>query len=367
MTYEISAISFGEIRDYASARSRDPEGVIPITPERAISQQLNPHAREEEPCLWVATGEGGKVLGFAGSLPALDGRHGGRFGWNTCWWVDPVRGKEAALPLFYHFLSHWDQRVAFGDMTPQTHAIIEKMDFCHTRTESLLQYHVRIPGRKLVSRMGLAGTLLSPLILPIAFMGNALLQIRIRISARGSRGADSSCAEHPDEELYAFIRSRSKSDLVLRTADEFRWIGSHPWLVVPAGTNREIGSRYPFSYVAREFRMEWLVSRENNQITSAMLVSLRDGTLRVLYFYGRRIHARHAIEVLKGYVSRHREVHSIFISHYKLQMISGLLRSMTLGRKRHERRVGISKQLIPDRETFDSTVFQLGDGDSVFT
>ncbi|MCK4748983.1 MAG: hypothetical protein KAT15_18150, partial [Bacteroidales bacterium] len=174
---EIRAISLQDLSDYISGDSWDQADTIPITPERARSQQQNPYARPDDIVLWVATSGDGQVIGFAGSLPAFDVHNSGRMGWNTCWWVDPDRGKDMALPLFSKFLYNWDQHVAFADMTQHTYAIIDQLGFCHTRKELLIQNHIRLSGREIRSKTGLAGKLLYPLILATTYLINACQQI----------------------------------------------------------------------------------------------------------------------------------------------------------------------------------------------
>ena len=316
MSFEIRTISIREISGYISSDVWDQSKVIPITPERARSQQVNPNARPGDPCLWVATSDNGQVIGFAGSLPSSDARNSGRMGWNTCWWVDADLGKEVAMPLFYHFLQHWDQRVAFADMTPRTRAIIDQLGFCHTRKEVLAQSYIRIPASKLSSRAGIPGKLLYPLILPVVFLANAFQQRRLDRIARRNVLVESEVRDHLDDELYEFIRQHQEKDFAQRTREEYEWIEKHAWLVPRTPASSRMASKYPFSYVAKEYKLEWLISRREKAITSAMMISTRDGALKVLYYFGD--HPQDAFWAVQGRISECRTVASLIFAHPEL-------------------------------------------------
>jgi hypothetical protein len=145
--------------------------------------------------------------------------------------------------------------------------------------------------------------------------------------------------------------------------EEFNWIMEHPWLAKPSSTARETGDRYPFSYMADTFTMEWIVTSRDNLITSVMLVSLRDGTLKVLYYFGGE--PWDAITALKIRVAGNRKVHALLLAHPDLLARGREFSGPCLKLTYRSRFVGVSRKLL---EQFpDHTIIQLGDGDSVFT
>ncbi len=362
MSFEIRAIPFREIDTWASGDAWANDPVLPITPERACSQQKNPHAKPDEPCLWVATNEEDRVVGFAGSLPGYDVRNAARMGWNTCWWVDPDFGNEAGMPLFFQFLKQWDQRVAFADMTYRTHAIIRQLGFCNTREEVLVHSTFKIPIVKLIFKSGIAGKILSPLIRVLSSLVNGIQQIRLkRIAGREVCHAESMA--RINEEAFEFIRQHRQNDFIHRSLEEYRWIEENPWLVPYSQSARYIAKRYPFSYVVHAYRLEWVVTRDDKSITSVMMVSARDGALKVLCFWGSD--SRAALAALMEKCARDKQLHSLVFSHP--QWVAQLPRVKSIGLKTRvlQRRVGISKTIL--EEFPGEMVIQLGDGDSVFT
>ncbi len=94
-----------------------------------------------------------------------------------------------------------------------------------------------------------------------------------------------------------------------------------------------------------------------------MLVSVRDGALKVLYYYGRE--PLDAVRALQSTIAGSRKIHSLLVAHPDLMKHSRQLRSRSIRTLFRIRRVGVSRKIL---EHFpDDMVIQLGDGDSAFT
>jgi len=363
MTYSIRAIPFSEIVDYISGDDWKGKRVLPITLQRARSQQQNPFATKDDTCLWVAEDVEGEVIGFAGSLPGYDVHSNAGMGWNTCWWVDPDRGREVAMPLFFSFLQRWDQRVAFADMSSHTHSIIQQLDFCHTREEKLLMAYVRVPAAKIIAKFGLSGKILFPVIMAGSFLVNTLKQAGLkRLVRRGDADLAVSIAQI-DEDVFKFVKDHRERDFLHRTLEEYRWIEQYPWLNTAPAVNHETGSNYPFSHLVKFYRQEWLISCRKGVIVSVMLISIRDGVLKVLSYFGNS--SADTVEALSRYVIGSKEVQTLIISHPDLLVHSEILSRISLRTTIRSRWVGVSKKIMDHFP--EEMVIQLGDGDSVFT
>ena len=363
MSFQIRAIPFSGIVDYVSGQDWKTAPVLPITLERAHSQQNNPNASQENTCLWVAEDEEGEVLGFAGSLPASDFYGTTGVAWNTCWWVDPVRGKETALPLFFSFLQQWDQRVAFADMTSHTHAIIQQLDFCHTREEELALVYLRMPAPKIIAKLAWAGKILSPLINFTSFLVNKSVQNRLEHHARDGDADLTVSIAHMDEDIFSFVKAHRQQDFVHRSLEEYRWIEEYPWLITPDDSSREALKNYPFSHLVKSFRQEWLISCRNGVIVAVMFLSVRDGVLKILSYFGNS--SVDAMEALNRYVLGHKEVQVVIFAHPDLLEHKETIRRISLKTTLRSRWVGVSKKIMDPFP--NSMVIQLGDGDSAFT
>jgi hypothetical protein len=363
MSYHIEAISCAALPSFLSDMLKEKEGVIAISPERARSQQENPHARADEPCLWVARDSHGKVLGFAGSLPGYNVNSGQRLGWNTCWWSDPQEGRECAMPLLGHFLKHWELQVAFADLSAHTHSIIRAMGFCHTREEDLYRVMLRWPLHKMVRKGGWAGKVLEPMLFPFVALVNGMLQKRICRARTGSDDVRVQCREEMDEELYRFISEHAGGDLHLRSLEEWQWIDSASWLAAPGPEARSLARRYPFSYIATDFRRFWILGYVKEELRTAMLLSVREGFAKLLYQYGSE--PEHALAALQQVLCEQRKIYSLVFAHPALVEVSPAILKMGFRHGKRKRYVGVSRSV---REDFPEDLhIQLGDGDALFT
>lgn len=358
---KIRAITISELDEFIRSDeflSMDP---LPITPERTKSQRINPYALPNEPVLWIAHDDNGKLIGFIGSLPAYSYRGSCRMGWNSCWWVDPEYGKDAAMPLFYTFLKHWDMKVAFSDMTANTRSIVDLMDFCYTREEKLFIGYIKLSAKSVYRSMYKFPRPL--LILLSAPFINFLQLIRMSIIGTNLRGMEMEVMEHADSKIFNFIGRYAKREFSQRGEKEFNWMLRQGWLVKSSDEAKVLAKKYPFSYLCDDFKWRWIVTRNEKQINSVMLVSIRDGALKVLYYYGDV--PGFALLALKLYISNNSEIRKIVFSHPDLVANSRMLNSILLFRKSKIRYTGISKKLVEDHP--NDLVMQLGDGDAAFT
>ena len=364
MSYTIETILIKDLAEYIESDRWDDKKIIPITPERARSQQKNPNALPDDPGLWVAVSdEDGEVIGFCGNLPGWDRFNNRRMGWNTCWWVDPNRGQETAMPLFYRFLQFWDYHVAFADMTPRTRAIVDALGFCHTWGEPLIIAYFRLSALKIRSKLGFAGKILYPFFFIGTFLVKCVQEYRLRIAVRMHNQVQSELCDQLDEEMCDFIEKYIGNNFYHRSLEEYAWIYSEPWLTDQDSSAGKNGRRYPFSYKMKEYKMEWLVSRKDQKIIAVSLISTRDGTLKILYSFGEQ-----SSELYHGIlwkVSQSKSICSLIATHRGILGNKDEITSVCLGSKTRRRYAGVSERIL---SKFPEEMWvQFGDGDSVFT
>jgi len=359
----IERINISQLEEFIHTRKYLSYGIVPITPERAWSQTKNPHAKPDDPALWVALDDSGDLLGFIGSLPAKDYRSGERMGWNTCWWADPEKGRDAAMPLFYTFLKHWDMQVAFSDMTAHTYSIISQMGFCHTRQEQVCIAYLRFPLKEILHSAKRLTFILSPVLTIPAVVINLFQALRISTAGNNLKGLEMEIQEEPGEEVWGFIRQYHAHEFTGRRKADFAWITIRKWLSVNSGNQQDMAERYPFSYLCEVFEWKWIITRQDGKIQTVMFVSLRDHVLKVLYFYGES--PGFALMALKLLVSQDHRINKIIFGHPRLIRNRRLLNSVLILKRLKKRYTGVSKQLLDEFPR--DMVMQLGDGDAVFT
>lgn len=364
MSFSIETILIGDLVRYIKSDRWNDKKRVPITPERALSQQKNPHALPEDPGLWVAVSDDdGEVIGFCGNLPGWDRFNNRRMGWNTCWWTDPERGQHTAMPLFYRFLQYWDYHVAFADMTSRTKAIVDALGFCHTREETMIVTHVRLSARKISSRLGFAGKDHYPVIFLLTTMVNILFRLRMGRAGTTLDRTTINSVDQIDHEIFGFIQQHNQHDLAHYSQDDFRWRVKSRWLVQSGDSKHGFAEKYPFSYEVRGFMHEWLITRKNQHLTSVSLISVRDGVLKVLYFFGN--HPEDALTAIERKIRKETGISTVIISHPRLILASNRVKMKSIKTIRSKKLTGVSEKII-DKLPAD-LLFQLGDGDNVFT
>jgi hypothetical protein len=240
---------------------------------------------------------------------------------------------------------------------------VEQLGFCHTREEGMLQVMVRLPGIKLSTRFGWMTSLFAPLIIPGASLVNVGLQTRLyrRLSRKSHVKFERS--QRINDEIFDYITGHAGNDFYLRTRSDWDWIESNSWLVRSSARNRRVNRRYPFSYTVLHYHSEWLLTRVEGKLTSVQLVSVRNGLMKVLYFYGTR--PEDAVCALVHKLTRSWKVYAVLLSHPALLEHSEQLSSLAISTEQRSRWVGISRAL---REEFpEDMIIQMGDGDAVFT
>lgn len=364
MNFRIEKILIRDVAEYAASIKWEHAKTIPITLERARSQQKNPNALPDDPCLWVALSEqNDEVIGFCGTLPGKDFINNTRMGWNSCWWVDQDKGREAAMPLFYRFLQAWDYRVAFADMTPHTMAIVKQMGFCSTSEDTLVHSYIRLSWPRFVSRLGKPGILIYPLLGPSVLLVNVVQRIRIALSVRKRGEVQVEFHDRLDHELYGFIQKHREFDFTRYSMEVFRWMEENPWLVEYKAKPDDAGYKYPFSYLVKQYSLKWLVSRRNGEISSVSLVSVRDGSLKVLYLFHE--YAKDATSALISFISSEPWINSLIYAHPDLIPYHKEFRPVVLYSSLKKLYRGVSLKICPDSDR--CPLLQMGDGDVVFT
>jgi len=359
----IKTITVSELEEFIRSGEYLSFDTIPITPVRAHSQLRNPHAKPGDPALWLALDDSDNLLGFIGSLPATDYRTGKRMGWNSCWWVDPEKGRDAAMTLFYHFLKYWDMQVAFSDMTINTFSIVDQMDFCHLREEQIFTGYIRFSFKEsFLSQKKLPYPLapLAALIIPVI---NGIQYLRVSLAGENLRRMELELKENPDDEVFKFIEKHQEGEFSQRKEPDFEWIFNGEWLTTKKEDISSRKEKYPFSWFCEHFEWKWIITRLEGEINSVMLTSLRDHTLKVLYFYGNA--PGFAMMAIKSMVSRDPRIRRIIFSHPKLIKNTRMLNSFLILKRLRKRYLGISKKILKDFPA--NLIMQLGDGDAVFT
>lgn len=261
----VEEVRVGDLPDFA--RRTQGEEVVPISPERALAQSLNPHAAPDDVGL-LAAFQGGRCVGYLGLLPQRLRTREGDFPvhWMTTWLVSPhLRGAgvgfrllSAALELGYD--------VFVTGYTPAAGRALRRAGFAEFGAAGFHTVSVRRVApwtapltllRRQLRRAGREGGRASSLALRLERLAGAPAREVVyhgleRLAPEGVRW----------EEVEQVTESAAPADgrdvRFLRDAEVVNWMLRHPWVVEdPRGDS----GRYHFTRARRVFRQEALELR----------------------------------------------------------------------------------------------------------
>jgi hypothetical protein len=359
-------IPLSGILDFTSTEEFRKSAVIPVTSQRAISQSLNPRGLPDDIILILAYNEKDELVGFIGALPdKISISPDWRIAWNSGWWVDPIRGKEAAMPLFYRFLDRWNKRVMFADLTPLTYQIICRTGFFQGKVRMGTRGYLRMPLADILIPKKQVFRYLKWLLSAIDLIFNLFWEFRIRIWVKRNpfnKKIEYTFLEDLDPSVINIIQQESTRELIRRGEVELNWIRDYPWII--QGKPDIYAGRYPFTSHSRRFEHHRVKITEGTQMKAFLIITLRDNHLKVPYLYCSTgslscvmdflLHFMISSQVY--YISVFREELAEFLLKYRTPMI---------WKKQIPRFGAVSNDLagiLPE-----VYILQDGDGDSVFT
>jgi hypothetical protein len=359
-------IPLSGILDFTSTEEFKNSAVIPVTPQRARSQSINPRGSPGDIILILAYNEKDELVGFIGALPdRLSLSHGWRVAWNSGWWIDPIRGREAAMPLFYRFLDRWNKHVLFADLTPLTYEIVCKTGFFQGRIRMGTRGYLRMPLADILPQKNRVFRTLKWLFSATDFVFNLFWEFRLRIWKNRNqidKKIEYQFISELDSSIISLIKQESTRELIRRGEEEFNWIHDYPWVI--QGEPEPFTKRYSFTSHARRFEHHRVKIIESNQVKAFLIITLRDNHLKVPYLYYKTGSLSYVMDFLLHFMISSRVQ---YISVFRQDLADYLIKYRTpmIWKKRIARYTAVSKDLagiLPE-------VYQLqdGDGDSVFT
>jgi hypothetical protein len=340
--------------------------VIPITPVRAHSQAKNPKALPDDVVLTLAFSDSGELIGYIGALPDQIGDC--RCAWNSGWWVKEGTPAEVTFKLFFSFLTDWNKKVLFSEMTPHTSLLIKKLRFCS---------HSTIRGLRGYSRFCLADVMPSKKpslknlrcffrILDIT--GNGALSIFrffSPLSGGESAGLTIEVVEGLSPDLEDFIANHNKKQPTKRYFDDFNWIQKNPWVVNKPLTDSGIGDRYFFSYSVVRFEQHWAKFLMNGELVALVCFTIRDKQLKLSYVFAEMPFIGGVGDYFYSLLKSDNKLCSITTLNPELANYLSLNKKF-LYKTNLPKLTAISNSLIEEAALADFEL-QMGDGDCIFT
>jgi hypothetical protein len=359
-------IPLSGILEFTSTEEFKNSPVIPVTPHRARSHSMNPRGNPDDIILILAYNEKDELIGYIGALPdRLNFNPGHRVAWNSCWWVDPVRGKEIAMQLFYRFLDRWNRQVLFADLTPLTYKIISKTGFFQSRIQTGARGYLRMPLSEILPPKNKVFRSLKWLFSATDFIFNIFWEIRLKIWKNRNEIDEKMkwfFIRDLDSSIISLMQKESTKELIDRGEEELNWIRDYPW--VSQLKDKVYAHRYYFTYYARRFEHHRVKLTENNEIKAFLIVTIRNNHLKIPYLY----YDTGSLSLVMDFLLHFMISTKVrYISIFRNDLAEYLLKSPIpmIWKKRIPRYTATSKDIIGILP--QEYQLQDGDGDCVFT
>ena len=164
-------------------------------------------------------------------------------------------------------------------------------------------------------------------------------------------------------ELNKFIESHSTNEFTKRSAIELEWIIQHPW-IKKNDALKTTPFEYPFSFLVKDFNQYFLKIEETGKLIGLLLISIRDGHMKVPYAYFEDHAAQQITKVIYNEAERQKSV-TLTVFSPKLVHQMNAVSHPFLFKKRIKRLIAIPKELSDFY--LKHPQIQDGDGDVVFT
>ena len=339
---------------------------IPITQQRALSQIKNPRAGKNDVALIIALDKTNQIVGFIGMLPEKIPNHPEiKLAWNSCWWVDPKKGKESAIPLFLKFLKAYDKQVMFRDLTSKTEQILMRFKlFNKVKKLNGYRYFLRLNSKEILTKRNRNWLFFSPVLTGIDFVANTILHFKNELFLKDfTTSLQVETCKNIDDEAGEFITKHQKKELFQRGKAELNWIINNPWIIKKS--LKEENQHYYFSDANPNFsnHIFKLYDTKHNLVAVLFLTNV-DGLVKLPYVYYESPYLEEMISFIFSFLIE-AKANSVLIFNEKLNQAFQNRKTPFFYVQKIEKDFVVSKKILPFLPK--QFVFQDGEGDFVFT
>lgn len=365
---QILQIKISELPSYIESTEYKNSTILPITRARAISQFNNPDASPEDVALLIAINDRKEITGYIGILPgkAIVNGYEEKIFWNSGWWVDPEKGRNISMLLFYNMIGVCRNRILIADLTKHTTKILSYSGFFELpQTKKGIRGFFRFtfktilpnkfPGlKKAYPAFALADAVLNSLFIPFFLYKKNKFKLSKNYSLVQVKDVDKECSD--------FIDSAQKDILHFRNSQEINWIIKNPWIRKGNKNNDAEAQLYYFTTIANNFNNVCLKISKNNTIVAVIFLNKRDDELKMPYFFCHMEEKEIVLKILIRYLLNNKAItfttwHSDFVKYFSEHSIFLMKKEVYL-------QSAYSKDLSLFQEGFN---LQDGDGDMAFT
>lgn len=277
-------IKINELADFVQSDFYLNSSVIPISPQRAISQSKNPNSKPNDVALILALDKAENIIGYIGLLPGKITNDNIPYFWNSCWWVDPEKGKLAAMPLFYKMLQISNKKMVFFELTETTKNIVEKFKF-KTEVVPGFKGFILFSFAKILPRKNKFFKNIQWLLSFLDWFLNCFISIKLS-KFKKDTSIELKQIETIDNETEQFITGFKDSQLIPTNKSELNWIIEYPWIRThPTQEEQELANRYFFSSISKSFTNKLYKIYKDQKLIAVLFFSIRDNEMKLPYAF----------------------------------------------------------------------------------
>lgn len=360
---KLTHYTIGDFKHLSFEKEFLPKNIVPITPERILSQIHNPDALDADIVLTVALNDQNEIIGYVGALPANAG--GEHCAWNSCWWVKPGAAADVSMQLLYSFISNWKRKVLFSEMTPHTSKIIEHLGFCSMITYKGFRGYYRFCMTEILTRKKPAFKKISGLLRIADAVANSVINTWLLFKRlKTHEEVEQVNARDLTEEDRAFIALHSVDSITKRSIEGFNWISKYKWLVRPQEANPEIASKYYFSYSVKHFESQWLRFKSDKNLVGLVNYTIRDKEIKLSYVFCSPGSEEYIADYF--YIMLKHKRNLSLITTFHPGIVKALNTKSFIFKTHLPKFSAVSNEVINAVGTNEVSI-QMGDGDCVFT
>lgn len=336
---------------------------IPISYHRAISHINNPDCSDDDILLWAAY-EGGSLAAYAGVLPEIFhlNKIPTKIYWLSCFWVDErYRSLNLASSLFFPLIKRYKDQLLISNFVPELEKTYQGLGiFQPTIFKSGYRFYLRFNLADIIASRHPQKPFLKSTFKIVDSFANILLSARTPFHKRWKTEFNIIESNDFDDEFHSFTdQFKLNSNYIERSLKHFEWIIKYPW-IIQAKPDKE-SKRYYFSSKSNRFEYCSLKIYQEKKLQGYVLLKVRDKALTVSYIFATDA----VVKDIAGYIldkAYAEKIKTIMTFDTRLVAEISKYRNRFVFYKEFKRPYIITKKIdIP------ASLFQEGDGDSVFT
>lgn len=363
---KITKISVKNLLEFSQSELYNSFENKPISPARVASYSNNPNANKGDTILYMAF-IADELVGYRTVFSDVffDGNKKEKFAWLSGNWTHPKhRRKNISTLLFKEVAKDWENKLLYSNYAEASKLLYDKTnEFSTLKTLRGKRYYRRFCFTEVLPPKHYILKKTAFLLRLIDGVLNLLLSTKRYKNSLLKNYSIQKITDWNIEEINSFYLSFKKDELFKRTPQTYDWILSFPWIKTDLQT-KEFSKNYHFSTYTSKFENTFYCIKKNDDLIAIVNISIRDGHLKVPYFYGISDGVIPSVLLILEKC----ETHAInYFTIYNEALNSELSKHRFLYQKDFRQGFFIATDLLNKHPEIRDKSINSGDGDSVFT